>query len=526
VRTLYLNAVVYSTAVRDATALLVDGDSIGWIGDEPAAHPGVPTVDVAGALIAPAFVDAHVHVTSTGLALTGLDLSGAQSLADALDRVERHARDGRGRPVLGSGWDETGWPERRPPTARELDRAGYGGLVYLSRVDAHSAVVSSTLLAATPQARSLPGFRADGWLARDAHDAVRPVAFAALTPAARRAAQRATRRRAAELGIGCLQEMAGPEISSGADLAGLLDLAREEPGPEVIGYWGELFGVDAARDLGAAGAAGDLFCDGSLGSHTAALNQPYADLPDEAGELRFTVDDLAEHLRRCEQAGLQGGFHAIGDAAVDAVLAATESIRGSGRSIGAGHRLEHAEMVDDPARLAAAGLTASVQPVFDATWGGPHGMYAARLGPERAAAMNRFGELAAAGVPLAFGSDAPVTSLGPWEAVRAAIYPAGPKPGLSPRAAFLAHTRGGWRAARADADGSGQLAPGAPATFAVWRIGDLAVAPANDRISRWSTDPRAAVPSLPDLRPGQDLPTCLRTVVRGQVVFDASSTCP
>jgi predicted amidohydrolase YtcJ len=421
--------------------------------------------------------------------------------------------------VLGSGWDESRWPAPRRPTAAELDRASYGGAVYLSRVDVHSALASSALLAAVPEVRELPGYRADGWVRGAAHDAVRTAALTALTPAQRRDAQRAALRHAAELGIACVHEMAGPVISSEDDLVALLALARDEPLPEVVGYWGELFGIDAARDLGAVGAAGDLFCDGSLGSHTAALHEPYADLPETSGALRFETADVAEHIARCTDAGLQAGFHAIGDAAVDQVLDAVDLVTARlHRPGGAGHRIEHAEYVRDPARLAASGLLASMQPCFDALWGGPHGMYAARLGPGRALALNRFAEMAAAGVPLAFGSDAPVTELGPWAAVRAAAYPTGAGAAISPRAAFAAHTRAGWRAA--GQDGEGVLAPGTPATFAVWRAGELAVDTPDERVARWSTDPRAAVPGLPDIAPGTELPTCLATVLRGEVLFD------
>jgi predicted amidohydrolase YtcJ len=297
--------------------------------------------------------------------------------------------------------------------------------------------------------------------------------------------------------------MAGPAISSADDLAALLALAGEEPLPQVIGYWGELFGVDTARELGAVGAGGDLFCDGSLGSHTAALHEPYADLPAGSGALRFDTQDLAEHIVRCTSAGLQAGFHAIGDAAVDQVLDAAE-LAGErlGRSGGAGHRIEHAELVRDPRRLAASGLLASMQPAFDAAWGGPAGMYAVRLGVARALDLNRFSELAAAGVPLAFGSDAPVTPLRPWAAVRAAAYPSEPGAAISARSAFAAHTRAGWRAAGRD---GGVLAPGAAATFAVWLAGELGVVAPDERVARWSTDPRAAVPGLPDVAPGREL---------------------
>lgn len=315
--------------------------------------------------------------------------------------------------------------------------------------------------------------------------------------------------------------MAGPSISGPEDLAGLLALAASEPLPEVIGYWGELFGIETARELGAAGAGGDLFCDGSLGSHTAALHEPYADRPDTSGELRFETVALAEHVLQCTAAGLQAGFHAIGDAAVDQVLDAVELASGRlGRTAGAGHRLEHAELVGDPQCLAASGLLASMQPAFDATWGGAARMYAQRLGAVRASGMNRFGELAAAGVPLAFGSDAPVTPLGPWAAIRAAAYPSVPDAAISARSAFAAHTRGGWRAARRD--GEGVLSPGAPATLAVWQAGELGVDAPDERVARWSTDPRAAVAGLPDLAPDAELPTCLATVRRGITIFDAA----
>ncbi|MEP7179269.1 MAG: amidohydrolase family protein [Pseudonocardiales bacterium] len=506
-RTLYRNGHIYRAGAASVSSMLVADAAVVWMGDDNVASGGLrrsdeaTVVDLHGGLVTPAFVDAHVHATSTGLALSGLDLSRCATLPGALDAVERAARASGGRPILGGGWDETHWPEKRPPTAAELDRAAYGGSVYLARVDVHSAVVSSVLAAAVPGLAGLSGYRSDGWLSRDAHDAARTAAHTTLRPAQIRAAQRAALRQAASLGIGCVHEMAGPSISSADDLAGLLALAGEEPLPDVVGYWGELFGIETARELGAVGAGGDLFCDGSLGSHTAALSRPYADRPDTQGALRFTTADLAEHIARCTAAGLQAGFHAIGDAAVDQVLDAVDLVTARlGGPGGTGHRIEHAEMVRDPERLAASGLVASVQPAFDSTWGGPRGMYAERLGADRARGLNRFAQLAGAGVPLAFGSDAPVTSLGPWAAVRAAAHPTWSDAALTAEAARAAHTRGGGRAAGRAADGV--LVPGGQATFAVWQA-------------------TRAPTGLPDLAPGRELPCCVRTVVRGETIFDA-----
>jgi predicted amidohydrolase YtcJ len=176
-------------------------------------------------------------------------------------------------------------------------------------------------------------------------------------------------------------------------------------------------------------------------------------------------------------------------------------------------------------KLAGHGVVVSAQPGFDAAWGGPEGMYARRLGWERAEGMNPFAAYGAAGVVLAFGSDSPVVPLGPWDAVRAAAFHQTPASRITVRAAFAAHTRGGWRALRPGAPGvptdeQGVLAPGAAATYAVWQAGDLVVQTPDSRVAAWSTDERAGVPGLPDLTPGEPLPTCLRTAVRGRVIHE------
>jgi predicted amidohydrolase YtcJ len=191
--TLYRRGRVRSPVDPFATALLVEDDTVGWVGREAAAETmsAARTVDLDDAWLAPAFVDAHVHATANGLALTGLDLTGVPSLVTALDRLERACRAARGGVVLGTGWDDTTWPERRPPTATELDRASYGGVVYLARTDVHSAVASSALLAAVPGVRAADGFLGDGLVRQDAHHLVRRAAYAALSPAQRRGQGRA-----------------------------------------------------------------------------------------------------------------------------------------------------------------------------------------------------------------------------------------------------------------------------------------------------------------------------------------------
>ncbi|GAA0497577.1 amidohydrolase [Paractinoplanes deccanensis] len=501
IEVLYTHGRFYSPADPRATAMLVRDGRIAWLGSSDDTPSAAATVDLGGALVTPAFVDAHLHATDTGLAAEGLDLSGVRSAGELLGAVAAFART---RPadgvVHGHGWDESTWAEQTPPTAEELERAGEGRRVYLSQASVHSALVSASLLGA---AAGEPGFDASGWVREQAHHAVRAVALESLTPAQRTRAQRAALELAASRGIAAVHECGGPGTSSEDDFRSVLALSGRGL-PQVFGYWGELGAAEKARELGAVGAAGDLYADGALGSRTASLREPFADGDHGHGEAFLTAEQAAEHLVDCVRVGVQGGFHAIGDAAIETVL---EGFALAAKRVGVDelregrHRVEHVELIDKAmiARMVEFGVIASVQPVFDALWGGPDQMYAQRLGVERAMASNPIGQMHATGVLLAFGSDSPVTPLDPWAVVRAASAPRNPVYRMSVRAAFAASTRGGWRAA--GVDGAGVLAPGASASFAVWET------------------PDGVRDGLPDVSGGAS-PVCLRTVLHGETIYE------
>ncbi|WBB99508.1 amidohydrolase family protein [Solwaraspora sp. WMMA2080] len=517
---LYRGGRLYCPAVPGATALLVRDGRIGWLGADTDAPTADVVVDLAGALVTPAFVDAHVHATDTGLVLSGLDLSSVRSPAELVDRVAGFAA---GLPpdavVLGHGWDESTWQRPVPPDARQLSAASGGRRVYLSQASIHSALVSSEMLAAVPglAERSDP----PGWVREDDHHAVRAVAFGSLTPAQRAAAQRAALAAAAGAGIAAVHECGGPQTSSESDFVSVLAMSGDGL-PEVYGYWGEFLGAARARELGAVAAGGDLYADGALGSRTAYLSQPYVD-GGGCGSCFLDADQVAAHLVDCVRSGVQGGFHAIGDAAVAAVVdgfAVAAGEVGMERLRAGRHRVEHVELVDK--RVIGAfvefGVVASVQPAFDRLWGGEGQMYAARLGVDRALASNPFGALHGVGVTLAFGSDSPVTPLDPWGGVRAAVSHFNPASRLAVRSAFAAHTRGGWRALPpgvVQTAQEGALALGAAATFAVWETpagvsaDGLPVLVAEDPALRGPADPTP-------------LPRCLRTVLRGREIFVAA----
>ncbi|MFM8155851.1 MAG: amidohydrolase, partial [Actinomycetes bacterium] len=288
---------------------------------------------------------------------------------------------------------------------------------------------------------------------------------------------------AARHGIVSVHEMAGPVISSARDCLSLMSKATERGGTQAIAYWGELAqhgGIDAAREIGATGTGGDLFVDGSLGSHTACLHAAYLDAPETTGREFIDRDELIAHVDMCVRAGQQTGFHAIGDAATDAVIAAfttAAETHGSALVSRQRHRIEHAESMSNRgiAECARLGLIASMQPVFDERWGGADGMYARRLGRERAALLNPIGDLRRHGVQVAFGSDSPVTPLDPWGAIHAAMNHRTVAQRIDLDSALEAHTRAGWQAA--GMDHGGRVEVGEAAHLSIWATGESEALP-------------------------------------------------
>jgi predicted amidohydrolase YtcJ len=515
-------------AVRDGP----DGGIVAWLGSDDVGRdqfPDADIVDLDGGFVAPGFVDSHVHLTATGLSLVGLDLRAARSRRHCLQLITDYVVAHPGEPVWGHGWDDSCWPEAAPPSTADLDEVLGDRPAYLSRVDVHSALASANLRRRVPDLPAAAGFSAQGPLTGDAHHLVRAVARDLLTAEQRAQAQAAALDAAAANGIVAVHECAGPDIGGLDDWR---ELRAGAHGVEVTGYWGQAVtsaaqACEVLAETGARGLAGDLFVDGALGSRTAWLSEPYRDAPDRSGSCYLDVSAITAHVRACTEVGVPAGFHVIGDAAVAAVVTAFGHVvddLGIAPVARCGHRLEHLEMVtaEQAAQLGAWGVVASVQPAFDAAWGGADGMYAQRLGVDRGAQLNPFALLASQGVPLAFGSDAPVTPLDPWAGVRAATNHQTPGSAVSSRAAFAAATRGGWRAAGIRDGVTGTLVPGAPASYAVFDVDEFSqpeASPPRPAAARWSTDRNARMPWLPRLGPDDAAPRCRQTVHRGVPIY-------
>jgi predicted amidohydrolase YtcJ len=441
----------------DARAVLVRGSRVVWVGhDLEQAPPHRDRVDLDGCVLGPAFVDAHVHLTPTGLSETGLDLTTVTSGEQLLRAVSNYAGQHTGRVIWGHGFDPHRYPDELP-TPDDLARVCNGRAVYLSRVDGHASLADSRTLASAPLSRA-QGVERDadgrivGLLRREANHIVRRWAVGAMDDDELAAARAHAVELAASRGIGSVHEMGGP------DVMGLDDFdcwVRESWPIEVVPYWGGL-DLEVPISYGLRQAGGDVFLDGSLGARTAALREPYTDRPGTSGDLELDDDTLTDWIEEATRANLQVGVHAIGDAALEqaarCLRTVLDRLPDNGRDVmrKLRHRIEHAELV--PAEvldeLPELGVVASVQPAFEERWGGPGGMYEARLGPERARRMNPYRAFADRGIGVAFGSDTNVTPMDPWAAVHAAEHRRHVEHAVSRLEAVSMQTLGGRSAAR------------------------------------------------------------------------------
>ncbi|MCI0346633.1 MAG: amidohydrolase family protein, partial [Chloroflexi bacterium] len=282
-------------------------------------------------------------------------------------------------------------------------------------------------------------------------------------------AHRAAASAAARAGITTVHEMTGPVHGAGERGLDIL-LGQDLPVEVVVYYATDDVGIPRGRGLRTIG--GDINVDGALGSRTAALRRPYTDARGHLGHLYRDADDCAAFFEEATRSGLQAGVHCIGDAACEAAVRGLE--RAARRTSLAAvrrlrHRLEHFEMASHDLfdRAARLGAGLSMQPAFDASWGGKERMYAARVGRRRAWSMNDFRTAPRSGCTVGFGSDSPVTPFDPLGGVRAAVQPANPTHAVPETAAFRAATIGAAALAREERI-KGRLAAGYRADWVVW----------------------------------------------------------
>jgi predicted amidohydrolase YtcJ len=439
----------FSSILREE-AIAVRGDRIQAVGKnvdiEKLKGPQTQVVDLGGHFVMPGFNDAHLHLAAAGLQKLNVDLKGVKTLDEFRQRVLAKVETAKpGEWILGGGWDETVWPVKALPSRWDLDQVSGGHPVFLDRVDGHLAVANTralqlasiTLASKDPQGGKIDrdeNAQPTGILRDTAVLAVRTV----IPPPTHEMRQRGidvALGDLAEHGVTSAQDYSPEpenfEIYEALEKGGKLTARISE----WLDFNESLDDLKKKRD---SHPQSDLmlhtgmlkaFMDGSLGGHTAALLEPYADDPKNSGLPQYDAAKLNEMAKERVLAGFQLGFHAIGDKgvqmALDAYAEAEKAAREQKVKAANGGddfrlRVEHAQVTTQAqiAQFKQLKVIASMQPshlLTDMRWAQE------RLGPNRAATSYAWAGFLNKGVTLAFGTDYPHEPVSPFRGLYAAV---------------------------------------------------------------------------------------------------------
>ena len=531
---LFYNGHFYTGPGYAASVLWAQGGRIRALGGPEllaAAPPELPRTDLGGGWALPGFNDSHLHLLDVGRGLASVDLFGASGPADIAARcaafVRAHAVP-PGQAVYGNGWNQDLFAGPHAlPTRADLDAAVPDHPLLLDRVCGHIMLCNTAALRAasiTSQTPDPPGGGIDrgpggepnGLLRDNAVALVRPL-LPAETPAACVGRWRAALAHAAAHGLTSVQTcdvrsrdwptvLAALEELDAQDALSLrltLQCAMDTPA-DLQALW------DAGYRPGAHGKRWKigplkLFLDGSLGARTAWLRGGYADAPGAHGLCCLPMAEALALARKADAAGMQVVAHAIGDGAMEEMLDIIETLnapRGGANPLR--HGVVHCQVTAPGQwdRLAALGAGALVQPIF---LDYDHTIVTARCGAALAGTSYAFGDAVRRGLPVSYGTDAPVESLDPLRNLYAAVTrrplsggaPWQPQQAVTRAQALFCYTQGSAWQEFAEAE-KGRLAPGFLADFTVL-----------DR--DYFTVPEADIPRL----------RVQATVTGGQVVYRA-----
>ncbi len=527
--------------VQRAQAMAVRGDRILAIGSDAEVMKlkgsATTVVDLHGNFVMPGFNDAHTHLADAGFKRLTVDLTGTRSLAEFRERIRKRVEVAQPTEwIVGSGWDETLWHEKKLPTRWDIDEVTSDHPVLLGRIDGHVDVANTlalriakvTLASKAPPGgeigRDLSG-QANGILRETARDLVAPI-IPPPTPVRRRQAIEAALQDIASSGVTSVQDNSDAENGERYwdDFEVFEQLEREGKLTARISEWLPFTGsLQTLTQRRASHPRSDYmlrtgmlkgFLDGSLGSHTASLLLPYADDPRNSGLPRYEQVKLNQMSKERLAVGFQIGFHAIGDKAVAMAVAAFGEAENTARQQGVKAqdgtenyrlRIEHAQVTNPQQvlRFREMKVIASMQPshlLTDMRWA------ESRLGPARAAHSYAWAEFVNHSVVLAFGTDYPVEPVAPFRGLYIAVTRKSedgkqeyyPEQKLTIEQAIAAYTTGSAYAEFSEKE-KGALAPGMLADFVVL-----------DR-------------DLTTIPPAQILATrVLRTVVGGRTVYESN----
>jgi predicted amidohydrolase YtcJ len=469
-----------------AEAVALRGDRIAAVGSTSEIRlrvsPQTKVIDARGGMVVPGFIDSHVHFLAGGMNLASVQLRDARTPSDFISRIKAFAATvPAGTWITGGDWDHQNWGGELPQRSW-IDSIAPNNPVWINRLDGHMALANSAAMRAAGVPMSggdIPG----GTITRDASgqpsgifkDNAQELIDRAVPdpdPAMLDRALDAAMTYASERGVTSVDHMgtwSDLAVFERAHGAGKLRTRIYSAVP--LSTWARLRDTVAARGHGDSWLRiGALkgFVDGSLGSHTAAMMQPFTDAPGDSGLLVNTPENLYSWTSNADKANLHVIVHAIGDRAIDLQLGIFERVERENGARDRRFRIEHAQHIAPPdiPRFGQLGVIPSMQPyhaIDDGRWAEKV------IGPERAKTTYAFRTLRDTRAKLAFGSDWPVAPATPLEGIYAAVtrrtlddkHPGGwiPEQKITVEDALRAYTSGGAYASF-DERKKGSLAPG------------------------------------------------------------------
>ncbi|MBT8137384.1 MAG: amidohydrolase [Gammaproteobacteria bacterium] len=421
-------------ALQRFGALRFDADGAVTATYAAGQHPadtGAAMLDGGGRTLIPGLIDAHGHVLNLGLLRSRVDLTGSKSLSEALQRIAAYARQHPDVPwILGRGWNQELWPERKFPNAGDLDQLQLGRPIWLQRIDGHAAWADSLAMKTAGITKRTPDPHG-GRILRDSRrratgifidnaEALVDAAVPAPTPAQQRKALQVALQQLASVGLTGVHD-AGIDLST-ARLYRKMAAAGELPirvyamlSEQVSEGFGAPL-VDDGRGFLTIRSI-KVYLDGALGSRGAALLAPYSDANDNTGLLFRQTDKFAGLVIAAQERGFQVNVHAIGDAANRVAL---DGFAAAPAATALRHRIEHAQVIalSDIPRFAGLGIIASVQPTHATS---DKNMAEDRVGSKRILGSYAWRRLLDAGARIAAGSDFPVEPEQPLYGLHAAV---------------------------------------------------------------------------------------------------------
>ncbi|MHA1470232.1 MAG: amidohydrolase [Candidatus Asgardarchaeia archaeon] len=466
------NFIILDSNYKDVDAiaikygLIVDIGNYGEIKDLIGSKTRV--IDLKGKTVIPGFIDSHTHFISLGMKKMSLDLSNTKSIKEVLDLIERKVKELKpGEWIVGYGWDETKWSEKRYITSDDIDSVSQQNPVLLIRICGHMGTLNTLglqILGFDKNPNIKFGIIKEKDLKR-ARDLLNPS-----VDQMEKAIELAFKE-AKENGVTSLHDNVDEKYLKGYQTRYLKHY--EFPVSIYLLIWKDFFSkilssgfrTKFGNSILRIGAI-KLMVDGSVGARTAAFFEPYKDDPSTRGIMVIPENNLYEIVETAHVNGVQLAIHAIGDRAIDISLDALKSAYKKVQKNDLRHRLEHVEFpteeqIDTMKRLK---IIASMQPNFVGNWGQPDGMYTIRLGKERWRRNNPFREFIEKGVIVAFGSDC--MPFGPLYGLHFAVNHFVDESSISPIEALQAYTYNG-AFASFEEEIKGSLTPGKYADLVV-----------------------------------------------------------